>query len=353
MTTTSRFIAAVSVLLTLLLSADAIQAPQAQADSGRAIAKKSFPSVAVMIMYNEKGKPESLGSGFVVLPGILATNYHVVQGAAKGEVTFLGDRKAHPILGVVGLDAWADLALVAIADRSRKPLAVGLASRMQVGDQVYVVGNPKGLVGTFSEGVISAVRRRDNRRDFTFQMSAPISTGSSGGPVLNDHGEVIGVSVSTMLSGQNLNFAIPISYVSRLMRSMTPVRRLASVPTMLQYAHDKSESSSQTADSGKRPKLSMAPGMAGINLTNFLWSDPPFTRYSFSVKNNLPGPITQVKLHTIFYDAKGEIFDNIQWVHERHVPAGLAARASAKVDPEVFKLCSEVKVRVVDVVRGR
>ena len=353
MRTTIRLIAATCALLALLLLAGALPATQAQAAPGRDIAKKSFPSVAVMIMYNEKGKPESLGSGFVVLPGILATNYHVVQGAAKGEVTFLGDRKAYPILGVVGLDAWADLALVAIADRSRKPLPVGLASRMQVGDQVYVIGNPKGLVGTFSEGVISAVRRRDNRKDFTFQMSAPISTGSSGGPVLNEQGEVIGVSVSTILSGQNLNFAIPVSYVSSLMRSMTPVRRLASVPAMLQYAHEKSEPSNQSADSGKRPKLAMAPGMNGINLTNFLWSDPPFTRYSFSIKNNLPQPITEVRLHTIFYDAKGEIFDNVQWVHTRHVPAGLAARASAKVDPEVFKLCSEVKVRVVDVVRGR
>jgi hypothetical protein len=253
---------------------------------------------------------------------------------------------------VVGLDPWADLALVAIEDKSHKPLPMGLASRVQVGDQVFVIGNPKGLVGTFSEGVISAVRRLDNRQDFQFQMSAPISSGSSGGPVLNEKGEVVGVSVATMLSGQNLNFSVPGSYLSRLMRAMTPVRSLGSVPSMVEFQEGGSNGSQKTSDN-KRPKLSMTSGLTGVSLTNFLWSDPPFTRYSFSIKNDLPYTINQVKLHTIFYDANGDVFDNIQWVHSRQVPSGLAARASAKVDPEVLKLCSEVKVRVVEVIRGQ
>jgi hypothetical protein len=86
---------------------------------------------------------------------------------------------------------------------------------VQVGDPVYAVGNPQGLEGTFSQGIISSIR--DAGLDKLLQITAPISLGSSGGPVLNSKGEVIGVSVATFKAGQNLNFAIPSNYLKALL----------------------------------------------------------------------------------------------------------------------------------------
>ena len=95
-------------------------------------------------------------------------------------------------------------------------LPLGDSDAVQIGDKVYVAGNPEGLEGTFSDGIISAIR--GNSTDKIFQMTAPISPGSSGGPVLNDSGKVIGISVGGMEHGQNLNFAIPVNYLKPLVK---------------------------------------------------------------------------------------------------------------------------------------
>ena len=101
-------------------------------------------------------------------------------------------------------------------------LPLGDSDTVQIGDKVYVAGNPKGLEGTFSDGIISAIRPGGVPplvRGKILQMTAPVSPGSSGGPVLNDGGEVIGISVGwfyTVEMLQNLNFAIPVNYLKQL-----------------------------------------------------------------------------------------------------------------------------------------
>ena len=106
-----------------------------------------------------------------------------------------------------------------------KPLPLGNSSDVKIGETVYVAGNPKGLEGTFSNGIISS--RRDPYTKERLQMTAPISPGSSGGPVLNSKGEVIGVSFMTLVGGQNLNFAIPSRYLTELLTESTPAKPLA------------------------------------------------------------------------------------------------------------------------------
>src|SRR5205814_3847452 len=91
-----------------------------------------------------------------------------------------------------------------------------------IGDAVYAIGNPIGLEGTFSQGVVSGVRAFGSDR--LLQITAPISPGSSGGPVLDQTGTVVGVSVMSIVTGQNLNFAIPSEYVARLQSRKTEVR---------------------------------------------------------------------------------------------------------------------------------
>lgn len=109
----------------------------------------------------------------------------------------------------------------------RLPLILGDSDTVRIAETVYVAGNPKGLEGTFSDSIISS--RRDGRTKERLQMTAPISPGSSGGPVLNCKGEVIGVSVSVhrALEAQNLNFAIPSKYLKTLLEQSGPVKPLS------------------------------------------------------------------------------------------------------------------------------
>jgi len=94
-----------------------------------------------------------------------------------------------------------------------------------VGDEVFVVGNPYGLEGTLSQGIMSGLRSVGP--DSLLQITAPISPGSSGGQVLNSQGEVIGVAVATLTDGQNLNFAIPVSYLKAFLTEVKSLRPLS------------------------------------------------------------------------------------------------------------------------------
>ena len=97
-------------------------------------------------------------------------------------------------------------------------LPLGDSSAVEVGEEVYAVGNPEGLEGTFSQGIISGIRRVGDRD--LIQITAPISHGSSGGPVLNKHGQVVGIAVGAIRTGQNLNFAIPASELQLLVEGI-------------------------------------------------------------------------------------------------------------------------------------
>lgn len=334
-----------AVTLSSLAPALAQQAdPNEGKGSPRQIAAKSFPSVALLVMMDKKGKSVSFGSGFVVLPGVIATNYHVIQGAYGGKLRFVGEKKQYKILGAVGLDVWADVALVRIKDTKHPPLPIGLSGRVAVGDRVFVIGNPKGLVGTFSEGLISAIRRLKNGKDYTFQMSAPISRGSSGGPVVNAKGEVIGMSRSMLLGGQNLNFAVPSLYVVKLMANMTPPRPLSAVPVVNRFGRKTGRS---TRGRVPKPELLMGPGTEGVALTRFLWASGGFTRFSFSIKNNRNKAVNSVELHAVHYDNKGEVVDNYRWTHKGSIAPGMAVRVERGVKTDLFRLTSKILVSVV------
>ena len=181
------------------------------------IAKKALASTVLVVMEDANGQPLSSGSGFFVGRGIIATNLHVVEGFFNGYVKRVGMNKTHRIKSIVAMSSQQDLAILRVSDVGAPILPLGNSDKLQVGEPVYAVGNPKGyLEGTFTEGVISGVREFQIgvRR---IQISAQISGGSSGGPVLNSSGEVIGVAVSKLTEGQNLNFAIPSNYLKELL----------------------------------------------------------------------------------------------------------------------------------------
>ena len=189
------------------------------------IAEKALAATVYLEMQDSNGVPLGFGSGFFVGDNLIATNYHVIEGAARGTAKLVGQFSTYTIEGVTATDKTNDLALLKVTVSGIKPLPLGNSSDVKIGETVYVAGNPKGLEGTFSDGIISS--RRDPYTKERLQMTAPISPGSSGGPVLNSKGEVIGVSFMTLVGGQNLNFAIPSRYLTELLTESTPAKPLA------------------------------------------------------------------------------------------------------------------------------
>ena len=185
------------------------------------IAEKALSATVYLEMQDKNGEI-SFGSGFFVKPNLIATNYHVTEGAAKGTAKLVDEDRTYNIEGITATDKDNDLTLLKVTANDIKPLFLGDSDKVRIGETVYVAGNPKGLEGTFSDGLISSRRDKDTKE--RLQMSAPISLGSSGGPVLNRKGEVIGVSFMTIEGGQNLNFAIPSKYLTKLIEQEKPAK---------------------------------------------------------------------------------------------------------------------------------
>jgi len=169
-----------------------------------------------------------LGTGFFVRStGLLLTNFHVVEGMDMVGVKTPGTNGVLWAKKATGFDLDNDLVLLEVETKGTKPVSLGDSDQARVGEQIVVVGNPEGLEQTVSNGLLSGIRELDGRR--LFQISAPISEGSSGSPVFNSRGEVIAVVVSSLESGQNLNFAVPINYAKPLF-SVTTEEEISSLP---------------------------------------------------------------------------------------------------------------------------
>lgn len=156
-----------------------------------------------------------MGSGFAVGPGTLVTNEHVVADASKIMVESTAARGARSTTArLVAEHPAVDLALLR-SEIDMEGLPLGKFEAVTVGQSVFVASNPKGLEATFSEGIVSSIRSKNGNT--VLQITAPVSEGSSGGPVLNRAGQVVGVVFAVRPGGQNLNFAVPVSYVRKLL----------------------------------------------------------------------------------------------------------------------------------------
>src|SRR2546422_4273360 len=122
------------------------------------IAREAFPSVVLLTMEDDKGQPFKLGSGFFVTTDTVATNFHVIEGAAAGYAKVVGQSSKFAILGTVALDPLHDLALLQLANPRAPTLPIADKVAVNIGDPIYAIGNPLGLEGTFSQGVLSGIR---------------------------------------------------------------------------------------------------------------------------------------------------------------------------------------------------
>ena len=175
---------------------------------------------------------EGQGSGFVIdKEGHILTNYHVIADARQVEVTMHNRKKFKAT--VVGTDPSHDLAVIQIKASDLVPAVLGDSHNLQVGQKVYAIGNPFGLAGTMTRGIVSSIRpvREPNGAtiDEAIQTDAAINPGNSGGPLMNWHGEVIGINTMILSNvGQNagIGFAIPINTAKAVLNDLMTLGRV-------------------------------------------------------------------------------------------------------------------------------
>jgi len=234
-------IAALQARLAALNGSSSSQTTQSSGLNAQQIYANSAPSVVTVqgdqttttntIFGPQTAITSVLGSGFTVSyqnSAYVVTNYHVVAGDANLTVTF-PDGNAYPAR-VVGSDPYSDLAVLAVSTAPASefaPLHVVSSQGLSVGQQVYAIGNPYGLSGSMTPGIVSQLGRTIQdpvSGNFSvagvIQFSAPINPGNSGGPLLDTNGRVIGITTATVSSSQGIGFAIPSSTILRDLPSL-------------------------------------------------------------------------------------------------------------------------------------
>lgn len=179
------------------------------------LVRRIKPSAVAIETFDAKGATISRGSGFFVASDKIITNRHVIEKSSRVEVHLI-DGKKFTAKGVLAIDGEGDLALLQVDVPQNSAAALPLVQTApQEGESVVVIGNPFGLEGSVSNGIVSAVREIPGYGKI-IQITAPISPGSSGSPVVNMRGQVIGVATLQAAEGQSINFAVPSVRIAQL-----------------------------------------------------------------------------------------------------------------------------------------
>jgi serine protease Do len=174
---------------------------------------KVAPSVWQVRTYDTEGLPMMTGSSVVIAPETLVTNCHVLRKATR--FSLVRDKVVHPAVLVLW-DTERDLCQIRAAGLVAPAVQIGDVSGVTVGQSVFALGNPLGLDLTLSAGLVSNLRLDDAKKLRAIQISAPISPGSSGGGLFDDQARLIGLTSSEAIGGQNINFALPASWIAEL-----------------------------------------------------------------------------------------------------------------------------------------
>ena len=257
-------------------------------------------AVVLLLAYDAQNMPSALGSGFYFEKNKIASNFHVVEGASRVVFRVIGSKEMHEVRRVASVSKALDLAILEV-DQPQEPVKIAPLDKLGVGDKVVAIGNPRGLEGSVSEGIVSAIRGSGDIK--ILQITAPISPGSSGGPLFSADGEVIGVTTATLKDSQSLNFAVPASFLLTLR--------------------------------GKGPKWepvvgknmpSPVRGNAGVDLVSPIFEDI-YGNFQFSLSNSNNRPIANVTYLLIFKLARrGSVVHFVLRKERDILPPGLAKR---------------------------
>ena len=213
------------------------------------IAKAANGVIVSIITSDKDGRPVAQGTGFLVSKdGRIVTNYHVIKDASSAIVK-LPDGAFYQVDGVVAFDKTRDLAIIKVHGQNFRVVSLGNSDRVEVGEEVVAIGSPLSLESTVSSGIVSGIRNIEDEGGKFLQITAPISPGSSGGPLFNMAGEVVGITTLYLKGGENLNFAIPINDVRGL---LAPDFKVHGFPV-------ESETARSAPHEGPAPSSSVAP----------------------------------------------------------------------------------------------
>ena len=173
-------------------------------------------AVVVIFATDQSGQKEVLGSGFVVKKDRIATNHHVLEGMNKAFVVF-SDGDIKNVSGVVADSPQQDLIVLAVETANRSPLTLGDELSLQQGDTVYAIGAPRGLELSLTNGIVSSFRNSDGQ--FLLQTTAAIAHGSSGGPLFDSAGRVVGITTSLISDSPGIYFSVGVGDLKRLVRT--------------------------------------------------------------------------------------------------------------------------------------
>jgi S1-C subfamily serine protease len=224
-----------------LTEAEAAPSYDAEEQNNIAVYKRVLPSVVnitsttlVFNFFYGTVPQQGQGSGFILdKAGHVLTNYHVVEGANRGIEVMLSNKRRYAAK-VVGTDKVHDLALLQIDAPNLQAVTLADSSELAVGQKVYAIGNPFGLSGTMTRGIISSIRDIRGSEGApigdAIQTDAAINPGNSGGPLLNSHGEVIGINTMIASNGADqssgIGFAIPINTAKAVLADLTRYGRV-------------------------------------------------------------------------------------------------------------------------------
>lgn len=303
------------------------------------IAKTGIKSTVSIVALDNVAQPLGYGSGFIIDDELIATNVHVIEGSNSAYVLLNGQEKKYTVSGYVSIDKANDLVILKVSGLYGSKLSLASEATPEIGEKIFAVGNPKGLDGTFSEGIVSGIRTLQLNQ--VLQITAPISPGSSGGPVINSSGQVVGVAFASFTSGQNLNFAIPVKYLLKLKTTIGAITPLATVKKQV-----KSATTSQDVKDGVIVRNLVACTNCGI--------------ICCSIKNNLPYTISDIKILFLVYDGTGTISDSYEATYfnfkkDRECIKPFLAKSNGSSDCDngnctgiTFKNGYKIKARVLD-----
>lgn len=265
------------------------------------IYKNAKDSVVLLVAYDSMGIPSSLGSGFYFEKNKIATNFHVVSGASKIVFKHIGEKSFNEVDKITSFSENLDLAILSVS-KPGVPLTIENNSPVNIGEKVIAIGNPRGLEGSVSEGIISAVR---GDKDLSyFQITTPISPGSSGGPLFNENGNVIGITTATLKDSQNLNFAMPAKLLITLKG-----KEKAWEPAIAKNNH-----------------LPVTKGSGGIEIVMFDFEDI-YGNVQFSLKNTNSRAVKNISYVLIFREKRShEILHFLLNKESSPIPSGMATR---------------------------
>ena len=237
-----------------------------KADAQSALTRKDIPAIAkaangaiVTIITAAGDKPIAQGTGFLVsADGVIVTNYHVIKEGNLAVVKF-PDGAILPVDGVLAADKLRDLAVIKIHGRTFRTLVLGNSDQIQVGEEVVAIGNPLGLELTVSNGILSGVRTVEKEGGKFLQTTAPFTHGSSGGPLFNMMGEVVGITTLVYEGAGDLNFAIPVNDAKRLLLNQSA--KLQDLPNETEPVEAQPRKRTPPSTDAPSPSTSDAPSL--------------------------------------------------------------------------------------------